>query len=112
MSELNQEQNSSFEQADIDNNKTMAGPAYLIFFLPLVACPQSKFARFHANQALLLLIVAVGGYIVLGLIPIIGWLLMPIYSLVILAFVVIGLINGLGGKAKRLPIFGKFNLLK
>ena len=50
MTELMQEQTGAFEQADIDNNKTMAGLAYIIFFLPLLVCPQSKYARFHANQ--------------------------------------------------------------
>jgi hypothetical protein len=39
-----------FDQADIEKNKTMAGLAYLLFFLPLVACPDSPFGRFHANQ--------------------------------------------------------------
>ncbi len=112
MSELTQEQNSTFEQTDIENNKTMAGLAYLLFFLPLLACPQSRYARFHANQALILFIVAIAGNIVLGIIPFIGWILMPFYALPILALAIIGLINGLGGKAKRLPIIGKYDLLK
>ncbi|NLA78908.1 MAG: hypothetical protein GX845_05135, partial [Erysipelothrix sp.] len=49
MSEMNQEM---FTQEDIEKNKTMAGLAYLIFFLPLVAAPESKFGKFHANQGL------------------------------------------------------------
>src|SRR5690554_5969046 len=101
-----------FDSQDIEKNKTMAGFAYLIFFLPFIACPESKYAKFHANQALLLLLVAIGGNVVLGMIPVIGWMLLPIYALGILAFGIMGLINGFGGKAKRLPIFGKFNILK
>ncbi|MGE4283392.1 MAG: DUF4870 domain-containing protein [Clostridia bacterium] len=102
----------TFEAADIQKNKTMAGLSYLIFFLPLIACPESKFARFHANQSLLLLILAFAGNIVLGMIPIIGWLLMPIFAILVMVFGIMGLINGLNGKVKRLPIIGKFTLLK
>lgn len=102
----------AFEQADIDSNKTMAGLAYLIFFLPLLVCPQSKYARFHANQALLLFIVAFAGSIILSIIPIIGWLLIPLFTLAIFILAIMGLINGFTGKVKRLPIFGKYDILK
>jgi len=120
MSEQIQEKNAeqatkqtmTFEQADIDSNKAMAGLAYIIFFLPLIACPQSAYARFHANQALLLLIVSIAGTIILSIIPIIGWILMPVFGLVIFILGIMGLINGFSGKAKRLPVIGNFNILK
>ncbi|WHH60928.1 hypothetical protein [Petroclostridium sp. X23] len=102
----------AFDPEDIAKNKTMAGLAYLIFFLPLIVCPQSKFARFHANQGLLLLILGFAGNIVLSMIPIIGWLLMPIFAIFILVLGVMGLINGLNGKVKELPLIGKFKLLQ
>ncbi len=101
-----------FEPEDIEKNKVMAGLAYIIFFLPLLACPESKFGRFHANQGLLLLIVSFAGSIILSFIPIIGWLLLPVFSIAILVFGIIGLVNGLSGKAKKLPGIGKFQLLK
>lgn len=101
-----------FTPEDIEKGKTMAGLAYLLFFLPLVVCPDSMYARFHANQALLLLIVGVGGNVVLSIIPFIGWILFPIFGLGIFALGILGLINGFSGKAKRLPIFGKFDILK
>jgi uncharacterized membrane protein len=101
-----------FDSADIEKNKTMAGLSYLLFFLPLITCPESKYAKFHANQSLLLLIVSIAGNIILGIIPIIGWLLIPVFGIVILVFFVMGLLNGFGGKAKRLPIFGKYTILK
>jgi uncharacterized membrane protein len=101
-----------FEQADIEKNKTIAGLAYLIFFLPLLACPDSRFGRYHANQSLILFIASVAGTIVLSIIPIIGWLLLPVFALAICVFGIMGLINGLGGKAKELPLIGKFKLIK
>ena len=107
-----QTQDDIYSAEDIEKNKTMAGLAYLIFFLPLIVCPGSKYAKFHANQALMLLITAVAGNVILGIIPIFGWMLMPIFGLGILIFAVMGLINGFGGKAKRLPLIGAFDILK
>lgn len=112
MSEQIQEKIETFEQTDIDSNKIMAGLAYLIFFLPLLVCPDSKYAKFHANQGLLLFIIAIVGNIILGIIPLLGWILMPVYAVVIFIFAIIGLINGISGKAKRLPVIGKFEILK
>ncbi len=105
-------QEDIYTQEDIEKNKTMAGLAYLLFFLPLIACPESKYGKFHANQALILLITAIAGNVVLGIIPVIGWMLMPIYGIGILVLGIMGIINGLGGKAKRLPLIGKFTILK
>jgi uncharacterized membrane protein len=102
----------NFDPADIEKNKTIAGLAYLIFFLPLIACPDSGFGRYHANQALLLFISCIAGSIILSIIPIIGWLLLLPFSITVMIFAVIGLLNGLSGKAKELPIIGKFRLLK
>lgn len=109
---LNVQQEEVFDSADIEKNKTMAGLSYLIFFLPLIACPESRYAKFHANQGLLLLIVSIAGNIILSIIPIIGWILIPIFWIVVGIFGIIGLINGFGGKAKRLPLFGQFTIIK
>ena len=102
----------TYPAEDIEKVKTMAGLSYLLFFLPLVACPESKYAKFHANQSLLLLITAIVGDVILGVIPVVGWMLMPIFGVVVLALGIIGLINGFGGKAKRLPLIGRFTILK
>ena len=107
-----QSQEDTYTVEDIEKGKTKAGLSYLIFFLPLVACPESKYAKFHANQALLLLIAAIAGNVILGIVPVIGWMLMPIFGLGVLALGIMGLINGFGGKAKRLPLIGKFTIIK
>ena len=105
-------QEEIYSAEDIEKGKTMAGLSCLLFFLPLVVCPESRYAKFHANQSLLLLIVAIAGNIILSLIPIIGWILIPIFGLGVLILGIMGLINGFGGKAKRLPLIGKFTILK
>ena len=101
-----------FSIEDINANKVVSGLAYLLFFLPLVVCPDSRYGRFHANQALVLLIVAVVGSIVLGVIPIINFIIYPIFSIAVVVWAVIGLINGLNGQAKELPLIGKWRIMK
>ena len=107
-----QTQENGYTAEDIEKGKTMAGLSYFLFFLPLLACPDSKYARFHANQSLLLLITSIAGNVILGIIPVIGWMLLPVFGVAILVLVVMGLINGFGGKVKQLPIIGKFTILK
>jgi len=112
-----------FEEEDIRQNKTMAGLAYILFFLPLIVCKDSKFGRFHANQGLLLLILSVAGYIAISIVTTIlatiTWrlfgfisLLYSLFGLFILAIAIYGLVNGLNGKAKELPIIGKYRIIR
>lgn len=108
--EMNQGE-GTYTPEDIEKNKTMAGLSYLLFFLPLIACPESKYARFHSNQALLLLILGIAGNVILGIISVIGWILLPVFGLGMLALFIVGLVNGFGGKAKRLPLIGRFDIL-
>lgn len=102
----------SYSSEDIEKNKVVAALAYIIFFLPLMVCPESPFGKFHANQGLVLLIVGIAGSIVLGFIPIIGWIILPLFSLFLLIIGIIGLVGALNGKAKELPLMGKFKILK
>ena len=44
MSDPNLETNQAFTPEDIENSKVMAGLAYILFFLPLLACPDSPLA--------------------------------------------------------------------
>ncbi|GEM02939.1 Uncharacterized membrane protein [Halolactibacillus halophilus] len=103
---------STYTKEDIEKNKTIAGLAYFIFFLPLLTNPESAYGKFHANQGLLLFILGVGGNIILGVIPVIGWLLMLPFGVLVLILFVIGLINGFGGKVKELPVIGKYRIIK
>lgn len=106
------ENDNNFDPQDIEKNKTMAGLSYIIFFLPLIVCPESKFGKFHANQALILFLAAIIGNIILGFIPVIGWILLPVYAVAILVLAIMGLVNGFGGKVKKLPILGKYTIIK
>lgn len=116
ISEQNTNTHSTSEKAasaeDVEKNKTIAALAYLIFFLPLLISPDSKFGKFHANQALLLFLFGFGSQIILGMIPILGWILMPFALIGWFVLLAIGLINGFNGEMKRLPLIGKWNIIK
>ena len=111
---------AEFDQQDIEQNKVMGILAYIgiLVLVPIFAAKDSKFARFHANQGLVLAIAEVALGIILGIlggIPYIGWLFRIIGSLfevVCVLFAVLGIINAANGKAKELPIVGKFRILK
>jgi uncharacterized membrane protein len=106
------ESQTLYTYEDIQQNKLISALAYLIFFLPLIVCPDSPYGKFHANQGLILFILSFVGGFVLGIIPIIGWALMPIFWLAILVFAILGIVNAFNGKAKELPLIGKYTLLK
>ncbi|MBQ3824333.1 MAG: DUF4870 domain-containing protein [Clostridia bacterium] len=108
---------AEYTQEDINNNKIMAVLAYLgiLVLIPIFAAKDSKFARFHSNQGLVLLIVGIiasiaGG--ILALIPYVGWLFSAVISIGIFVLAILGIVNAVQGKAKELPIIGKFKILK
>ena len=104
---------ADYDKKDIEDNKFMAILAYigLLFLVPLFAAKESKFAQFHTNQGILLFIVGIAGAII-ALLPIIGWILAPVISLATLALTILGIVNVCQGKAKELPIIGKYKILK
>jgi len=99
-------------ESDIQQNKGMAIVAYILFFVPLLAAKESPFAQYHARQGLNLFLLALATNIVLGIIPIIGWLLLPLANLGILALAIIGILGAANGQVKPLPLIGKIEILK
>jgi uncharacterized membrane protein len=90
-----------------------------LFFLPLVidSLKGNAFARFHANQQLILLILWIAVQFVLGnvLYMVLGmgaYALMPILNLAILVLAIMGIVHAAQGQTKELPIVGQFKLLK
>lgn len=113
--QLNQQPENANEETekDINDNKVMAVLAYFLFFIPLLAAKESKYAMYHANQGLVLFLSAVVVNIIGSIIPIIGWfLIIPIANLMILILAIIGIINAAGGKKKPLPLIGGIKIIK
>jgi len=115
---------AEFAYDDIEKNKGMAVLSYfgLLVLIPLLAVKDSRFARFHANQGLVLFLCEVGLVIVLSILQAIllaiswrlGFLVTILWLLMIpLAVVaIIGILNAINGKAKELPVIGKIKLIK
>ncbi len=99
-------------ESDIQQNKGMAIVAYILFFVPLLAAKESPYAQYHARQGFNLFLLALATNVVLGIIPIIGWLLLPLANLCILGLVIIGILAAANGQVKPLPLIGKYEILK
>lgn len=112
-------------QTDIQQNKVMAILAYIgiLVLIPILAAPNSKFARFHANQGLVLfigeIIVGVAVGIVSAVFYAINWNLGVVFGWIswifwicCLVMAIIGIVNAANGKTEKLPVIGKFNILK
>ncbi|PNE28452.1 hypothetical protein BHU09_06965 [Tannerella sp. oral taxon 808] len=107
-----EEVNVTPDQNDVQSNKVMAILAYfgILFLIPLFAAKESPFARYHANQGLVLFLFTFVCYI-LAWIPKLGWISYIGY-LIGFVFFIIGVINAAGGKMKPLPLIGKITLIK
>ena len=111
------------ELQDAQDNKVMAVLAYIIFLIPLFAAKDSKFARFHTNQGIILVIGAIIygvlfsvlsgilfaiswqlGLAVTGILGLVGW--------VFTVFAIIGIVHACKGEMKPLPLIGGIKILK
>ena len=103
---------------DVSKNKGLAILSYIgiLFLVPLFAAKESKFARFHANQGLVLFITDIVLYIAVGIIegflPVIGSLLSWAVYVFILVLAILGIVNAANGEEKELPVIGQYRLIK
>lgn len=105
------------EQSDAEKNKLMAIVGYIIpilFFIPLVTdAKNSPFAKFHANQQLILLLAAIAVNIVGSIIPFLGWfIILPFGSIALIIIAIMGIINAVKGEMKKLPVIGGIQIIK
>lgn len=106
-----------FDPNDIQQNKVMAILAYLgfLFIVPLLAAPNSPFARFHANQGLVLFLLdlAIGVVsVALIFIPFVGGIISSLLGIAVVVLMVLGIVNAATGSAKELPVIGKIKIIK
>ena len=104
--------------------QVMAILAYLgiLVLVPLFAAKESKFARYHTNQGLVLLIAGIiyliGETIVSTICYAIFWQIGFVISTILalvwwgfLALAIIGIIRAVKGEKKPLPLLGGFKIL-
>ena len=115
---------AEFDAKDIENNKILSLFSYLwiLFLVPMFAAKDSKFARFHVNQGIVLFIFNIAWSIVdlilsaiLGKIIVVSLvygILSSVVSLAFFALAILGIVNACMGKAKKLPLIGNITILK
>ena len=97
---------------DVTKNRLMAVLAYIgpLVLIPLIVARDSKFAKFHANQGLVLFILAIACALLRD-VKLIGWIF-SVCGMAIFILAVVGIIYACQGKAKELPVVGNWKLIK
>ena len=107
---------------DVGSNKIFAVLSYIgvLWLIGLLAAPNSRYAKFHANQGLVLFIMEIAAEIIVAILAaifgalhvgIIGTLLGFVLNLAVLGCVILGIVNAAQGKAKELPLIGGIHIL-
>ena len=97
----------------MDGNKLLAAISYIgiLFLVPLLAAKDDAFARYHANQGLVLFLVGIALGII-GVIPVVGTIIALVGGLATFVFAILGIINALKGEMKPLPLIGGIEIIK
>lgn len=108
-----------YDNSDIESNKVMAVLAYIgiLVLVPILAAKNSKYARFHANQGLVLFIAEIiynfVSAIIRAVLPLaVVNILLLVISALFLVLSIIGIVNAATGKATELPVIGKIRIIK
>lgn len=118
------DETEEFDKEDIEKNSAYAVLGYfgILVLIPIIFAPNSRFARFHANQAIILFIMTTvyalvaGGVVALlalagkGLAILFG-IIFTLLSLVIFVMWAKGLSNAASGRARKLPIIGEYEII-
>ena len=97
------------ENSKDEDNKLMGILSYIgvLCLIPLLTKKDNTFVFFHAKQGMVLFIAEVITALIAA-IPLLGWVVAPIISIIWLILAIIGIVNVLDGKQKELPILGKY----
>jgi uncharacterized membrane protein len=103
-----------YDPADIERNKAVSMLAYLgiLFFLPLVVCPNSRFGRYHANQGLVLFLFSAVGNLAFRHLLFFGRFFGWIYGVLMLILLIVGMVNAYNGRAVPLPVIGGIRIIR
>ena len=111
MDEIKQEPTVSeqFDQKDIEDNKVMAAIGYIgiLCLVPLLGGKNSPYCQFHGKQGLVLLIAWIAVFF-LNVIPLLGWVLWYLASIILVIVSIIGIIKAYKGEKLELPVLADF----
>jgi uncharacterized membrane protein len=112
------------EAEDAEKNKIFGILAYLgiLCLVPILVAKDSPFAKYHANQGLVLFLAEVVLWIALYIVSIVVFTVLPFVGFLVailnlvylgpLVLLIIGIINAAAGKCVPLPVIGGIKLLK
>lgn len=114
---------NQFSPDDINQNKSISILSYIsiLFIVPLIGSNNSPFARYHVNQGLILFIIEIAWNIAISILSNIfwfiglGWMFKALAAFGWLGFIalsIVGIVNAANGRAKELPIIGKYTIIK
>jgi len=95
---------------DVQDERVIAALSYIwvLVLIPLLSKKDSEYCQFHAKQGLVLFITSFA-IMVLGMIPVLGWLIiLPLGWLAITILSILGIINALQGKKWEMPYISKY----
>ena len=109
-------------EQDVSSNRVFGILSYIgiLWLVGLLAAKDSVYAKFHANQGLVLFLGEIALNVVFGVLTVIlsklnlgivGMLLQPAVNLLPIAYMVFGIVFASKGKAKELPFIGQIHLL-
>lgn len=132
-----EDKSSQYDKKSVSEGKTMAILSYIIPFIPYFVEKDNKYVKFHSRQGMDLLLISIVYAIVYNVLSAVikvrtscgsfwgydlgyyckvtpWWVILPLslVGLVISAIAIIGIINAVNGKAKVLPLVGKFEVFK
>lgn len=79
----------------------------MIWYLADEKMKKNSFVKYHFKQGLVLLIFEIITSLVMG-VPLLGWLIAPIFYILVFVFIILGIINAANNQEKPLPIIGGF----
>ncbi|MEE9350050.1 MAG: hypothetical protein V3U80_08390 [Flavobacteriaceae bacterium] len=105
---MEQEKNLETTQ---NQDKNIAIIAYLTIIGLIIAFilnndKKDKFTNFHIQQSLGIAVIALG-FFVIGMIPVLGWIISFLGFFLILFLWIMGLINAINGRENPVPFFGE-----
>ena len=107
---------AEFHPADISQNKVLAMIPYLMgwvgIIIALLAAGSSPYAGFHVRQALKIQVCTALVSIVGSIIPIVGWIAIALFAILVLVLNIICFLSVCKGEAKEPPIISSLTFLK
>lgn len=107
-----------FTDDEINSGKLMGIFSYILAPIPYILEKENKFAKYHAAQGMTLFILGIILAVLMSILGLIlgsflGWILSIINGLIGVVYTllcIIGIVNVIQGKAKKLPLIGDLKI--